>query len=70
MLMNDKDKTRIRVQGVTSYAPAIKINYAGNNAQWPVINMTIGSVVLVLNYITKEERDLDIQRLDEDIDKV
>lgn len=68
MLMNDRVKTRIRIQGVTSYAPDRGINYTVSQS-WPTIHMTIGSVVLILAYDKDEVRDADIQRLDEEIDK-
>jgi hypothetical protein len=68
MLMQDRVKTRVRPQGVTSYAPDKGINYT-NNSSWPTIHMTIGSVVLVLAYDKDEVRDADIERLDEMIDK-
>lgn len=68
MLMNDRVKTRVRPQGVNSYAPDKGYSYQ-NNSSWPIIHMTIGSVVLVLAYDKTEVRDEDIKRLDEMIDK-
>jgi hypothetical protein len=68
MLMNDRANTRIRIQGVTSYAPDKNIDYSTQQS-WPTISMTIGSVVLILVYFEKSDRDADIQRLDEAIDK-
>lgn len=67
MLMNDRVNTRIRIQGVTSYAADKGISYS-NNSCWPTIRMTIGSVVLILNYDKDETRDEDIQSLDKIID--
>lgn len=64
MLMNDKVKTRVRADAVTSYAADKGVNYTHNDS-WPTINLTIGSVKLVLDYKDEADRNLDIQRLDD-----
>ena len=69
MILNDNSKTRIRVTGVTSYAPDKGYNYS-NSTSWPTIAMTIGSAVIVLKYDSKEVRDADIERLDDKIDSI
>ncbi len=68
MLMNDRIKTRVRPQSVSSYAPDKGYNYS-NSTSWPTIHLTIGSAILILAYNEVEVRDSDIKRLDEMIDK-
>jgi hypothetical protein len=68
MQMNDRVKTRVRPQNISSYAPEKGVNYQ-QSISWPIIQMTIGSAILVLDYDREEDRDLDIKKLDEVIDK-
>jgi hypothetical protein len=63
MLMKDAQSTRISSDDITSFAPDKAVNYA-TNSSWPTIRLSIGSVLLVLNYNKLEERDSDIERLD------
>ena len=61
--MNDEIKTRIQLEGLTSFSPDRGYNYAVATS-WPTIHMTIGSVVLILRYDSNENRDNDIRMLD------
>lgn len=64
MQMKDRQQTRIIQTSITSYAPDKSVNYA-ERISWPTIRLTIGSLLLVLDYDKLEDRDLDLHRLDE-----
>lgn len=70
MLMDDKNKTRIRTSAVTSHAPDRIINYSmAKDNVTPTILLSIGSALLTLSYMSEEKRDADLKRLDEAIEK-
>ena len=69
MLMNDRVSTRIKNSAVTSFSPDKEVN-CQLAYSWPTIRLTIGSVVLVLNYDKDSVRDEDISRLDSAIESV
>ncbi len=64
MIMKDRSSTRINVSAITSYSADKDVNYA-TSTSWPTIRVTIGSVLLVLNYNAVEDRDSDINELDQ-----
>jgi hypothetical protein len=65
MRMNDRNKTRIRLDAVTSYYPNRKVNSDQKSGYvLPSIILTIGSCLLELIYDKEEDRDSDIDELD------
>lgn len=62
VILNDKRKTRVRPQNVTSYYEDSKIS---GSSCIPTIKLTVESAHIELVYDTSEARDLDIGVLDE-----
>lgn len=61
----DRNKTRIQVNAITSCYAFNEVNsMIGHGGSWPALALTVGSCPLKLIYDKKEDRDSDLQFLD------